>query len=425
MSMQSSAFEAPQRDRDVIRGLASEIAAVAALPEQAENARRWQALNDLKPERPLVWINEIPWHEMEVDQELTCLCENDLLRGLERRFRTTLYQWRHMPGDMVVNGYAPCPRVWSSTGIGLDVQETTIPQNEAGGIQSHHFEAQIEGPEDIEKIRMPKVSYDEEATRQRQAFLSEVLDGVLPVQVEGVKHIWFTPWDNLIRLVDMESFMMDMIDRPDFIDGLVGRYVDAKLHELTQMEALNLFSAGTDNTRVGSGGYAYTSDLPGDDFDPEHVRPRDLWGCGNAQIFSEISPDMHWEFSLKHEVRWLKRWGLTYYGCCEPLHNKIDILRRIPNLRKISMSPWADAGKAAEQIGSEFVFSHKPSPAVLAEDSWRPQQARDNLKRVLDATRGCPVEVIMKDISTVRSDPRRLWEWEAIATELVQEYAAS
>jgi hypothetical protein len=26
----------------------------------------------------------------------------------------------------------------------------------------------------------------------------------------------------------------------------------------------------------------------------------------------------------------------------------------------------------------------------------------------------------MKDISTVRNDPRRLWEWEKIAMELVQ-----
>ncbi len=39
---------------------------------------------------------------------------------------------------------------------------------------------------------------------------------------------------------------------------------------------------------------------------------------------------MHWEFGLKHELRWLERWGLTYYGCCEPLDVKVGILRASP-----------------------------------------------------------------------------------------------
>jgi hypothetical protein len=30
-----------------------------------------------------------------------------------------------------------------------------------------------------------------------------------------------------------------------------------------------------------------------------------MWGCSNAQIFSEVSPQMHWEFALEHDLRWL------------------------------------------------------------------------------------------------------------------------
>ena len=41
----------------------------------------------------------------------------------------------------------------------------------------------------------------------------------------------------------------------------------------------------------------------------------------------------------------------------------------------------------------------------------------------LEAARGCHVELIMKDISTVRYQPQRLWEWAAIAMEVVQAYA--
>ena len=121
---------------------------------------------------------------------------------------------------------------------------------------------------------------------------------------------------------------------------------------------------------------------------------------------------MHWEFALKHEMRWLERWGLTYYGCCEPLDIKMDLMRRIPNLRKISMSPWVDVERAVRLVGSDYVFSRKPTPAVLAEDTWQPEQARQHLRDFLERARGCRVELIMKDISTVRYQPRRLWEWE-------------
>jgi hypothetical protein len=117
-------------------------------------------------------------------------------------------------------------------------------------------------------------------------------------------------------------------------------------------------------------------------------------------------------------MRWLKRWGLIYYGCCEPLDNKLDVLRRIPNLRKVSVSPWCNARKTIEAIGSDFVISHKPNPAILAESQWDPQQARKNIRTFLDTTEGqCHVELIMKDVSTVRYDPKRLWEWAAIALE--------
>ncbi len=51
------------RDRDVLRRLATEIAEIVALPVHREKARLWRKLNDLESERPMVWINEICWHE--------------------------------------------------------------------------------------------------------------------------------------------------------------------------------------------------------------------------------------------------------------------------------------------------------------------------------------------------------------------------
>jgi hypothetical protein len=132
---------------------------------------------------------------------------------------------------------------------------------------------------------------------------------------------------------------------------------------------------------------------------------------------------MHWEFCLKHEMRWLERFGLNCYGCCEPLHNKMGILRRIPRLRRVSMSTWIDVDKAVEAIGRDFIFSYKPNPAVLATDTWDPGLARKDLHRVLDKAKGCVVELIMKDVSTCRNDPSRVWAWCDLAVKVAEEYA--
>lgn len=216
--------------------------------------------------------------------------------------------------------------------------------------------------------------------------------------------------------------MKDLVDRPEMVDAAMTRLVDGYIAMLDQWEALNLLTRNDDNTRIGSGGYGYTGALPGEPYDPQRPRPHNLWGCATAQIFGSVSPKMHWDFALKHEMRWLERWGLTYYGCCEPLDVKMGILRRVPNLRKLSMSPWINTERAVRNVGTDYVMSRKPNPAVLAEDTWRPEQARQDLVDFLDRARGCHVEIILKDISTVRYDPRRLWDWARIAMEVVEDY---
>ena len=166
--------------------------------------------------------------------------------------------------------------------------------------------------------------------------------------------------------------MLDLIERPDLVHAAVERMVDAWMVELDQFVALNALALDCNNTRIGSGGYGYTRELPGADFDPDYVQPHNMWGCSNAQVFSEVSPEMHWEFAMRHDLRWLARWGLTYYGCCEPLHQKIDLLRQIPNLRKLSVSPRCDSQRVVQEVGTDYVISRKPNPAILAEDDWQP-----------------------------------------------------
>ena len=409
-----------QEEVDVLRSLAEEWAKVASLPVHKEKARLWQKLNDLESERPLVWINEIPWHEMNHQDELSLRCENQWARSQEELMRRSLYQWKHMPGDMILNPWLDCPLAIHSTDFGIMEDVDLAITDKSSDIVSRHFNIQIRDMEDLEKIQLPVITHNLKATDIRYRLMEDIFGDIIPVKKQGQTHIWFTPWDYLIRWWGIQEAMMDLILRPDMVHAFYEKMVQAWMVELDQFEAQNLLSLDCDNTRIGSGGYGYTKEMPGKPYDPEQIRPHNMWGCSNAQIFSEVSPEMHWEFAMEHDLKWLERWNLTYYGCCEPLAGKGHLLKRIPNLRKVSFSPWNDTRKGIEELGKDYVISRKPSPAIFASSSFDPDQARREIREFLDHAEGqCHIEFIMKDISTVKYDPRRLWEWEKICMEEV------
>jgi len=412
-------IEVSDGDRDILRGLAEQKAAAGAESSQKEKARLWAALNDLKSERPLVWINEIPWNEMNVDDELTLQCEGRWAREQEENLRKELYQWNHLPGDMVVNPWIACPKAIHSTDFGIVEDTDVVKTDETNEVVSRHFIVQIEKMADLGKIQMPEVTYSEEQTAVREAAFNNVFGDILPVKVVGQSHIWFTPWDFLIRWTGIENAMIGLYTEPELYHAAVDRLVDAWMVELDQFDELNALELDNNNERVGSGGYGYISELPSLENRPEHVHPSDMWGCSNAQIFSEVSPEMHWDFAIAHDMRWMERWGVNYYGCCEPLHHKTEQLKKVPRLRKVSTSAWCDVEKLMSGLGSDMVYSIKPSPAILAEDEWHPERARAEIRRVLDIGGDAHMEFIMKDISTVRYKPERLWEWSEIAMQEV------
>jgi hypothetical protein len=409
------------REKVVLRGLVAELARVATLPVHREKAELWRRLNDLESARPMVWINEIPWHEMNVHDELTLQTEHPWARDWETTLRQTLYQWRHLPADMIVSDFIECPLAIESTDFGIIEDVDVARTDEANPIVSRHFNIQIRQPEDLDKIKMPRITHNQIATEFRFAAMSEICQGLLPAKKVGQTHIWYTPWDYLIRWYGVTEAMIDLHDRPDFVDACVQRLASAWMTELDQFAEQNLLSLDSNNTRIGSGGYGYTKALPAA-APTVGVQPGQMWGCSNAQIFSEVSPEMHWEHALRHDLPWLSRWGLNYYGCCEPLDFKLDLLRRIPNLRKISMNFRIKPDRAVQNVQDKYVFSYKPNPAFFAEDNFRLHEMRAELRTVLERARGCHVEIIMKDISTVRYKPQRLWEWAQMAMQLAEEF---
>jgi hypothetical protein len=408
-------------DISILRSLAEQVAEIGSLPVQKQTAQEWRRLNSLKKGRPLIWINELPWHEMNVNDEMTLCCKDSFCRGIEWNLRATIYQWQHLRGDMVVEPIYYSPLVIHDSGFGIIETGDHIAQSDNGGIFSTGYKPQINDEKDIAKIKDPVVTHDAEASERNYQSLSEIFGDILPVQKCGIVHMWFSPWDELIRWWGVQEALMDIAMRPELVHMAMDRLTNAFLARLRQWEELNLLSLTPGNYRVGSGGPGYCDEIPAPDFDANHVRTIDQWGCATAQIFSSVSPAMHEEFALHYERRWLSKFGINYYGCCEPLHDKLDVLTSIPNLRKISMSPWADLDKAAPKMAGKYVVSYKPNPAIFATDIYDPTQAHRELTDALKKTEGCVVEIIMKDISATRNDPHRVWQWAQMAMDVAGE----
>ena len=407
------------RDKTILRRLAEEVAKIAALPAQEERRALWRRLNGLKPARPMVMIDQICWNELQADGTLALQCEDGECRHYEDTLRKTLFQWRHFPVDMVVE---PCVAVGravvnSAPGFGVQSHAEVAVTDPTNSVRGYAYHNQFTTDADLEKIKMPVITHDVAETARREAAAHEIFGGVIETRTIGFDPSYMSLWDPISHWMSVEGALMAIVDRPGFVHAMLERMTRGYLSMLDQLEAQGLL-CGPQPLIHCTG--AYTDELPAPGYDVARPRTKDIWCFGLAQMFSTVSPAMFDEFEVDYAKRLAERFGLVYYGCCDPLDLKMAQVRKIPNVRKVSMSPWVDQARGAAAIHGDYVYSRKPSPAFLATDVFHEDQVRADLQETVDVCRehGCPCEMILKDISTIRYDPPRLARWAQIAMEV-------
>ncbi len=409
-----------EQDRRILRELAQRWADIAALDAQKEHEKAWRALYGLAPVRPLITIDQICWQEFGRQEELVLHCTDPFARRLEGQLRQILYRWAHFPCDMVVKPYFPLAKVWHDSGFGIE----TVPQDENGhdNAQTHLYVDNLPDEASLEKLHAPKIVYDKEASEKQKALAEEYFGDILPVRLVGDLR-WAALWDRIVFWRGAETVLYDLADRPEYLHALMQKLCALEMDVIDQLEEQNLLEA--------NGAYChcletYCDELPGEGFDPQHTRAQDCWVSGAAQIFSEVSPAMHDEFEIAYMKPIFERFGLVNYGCCEPLHRKIDIIRKIRNVRAISVSPWADVDVAADAMGADYVMARKPNPAYVAFAQMDEEPIRRQTRETLEACRrnGTPVIFVLKDITTVRNEPLRLDRWHDIVQQEIGRFGS-
>lgn len=407
-----------KEDVNIIRQLAKRVAEAAALPVQEEKRALWRRLNALDPVRPMVMIDQVAWNEID-SEELALRCTDPECRGYEAGLRRTLYQWNHFRADMVVEPFIRVPKAVHNSGFGVTVREDTVATDPANDVVGHRYMNQFQTEDDLEKIQTPEIAHDPGETARRLAVAHELFVGLLEVRPWGIDP-YLSYWDPISTWMGVENALFALIERPDYMHRLAARMRDGYLSMLDQLEMQGLLCQPQSLIHCTG---AYTDELPAPGYDPERPRTKDLWMFGLAQMFSTVSPQMFREFEVDYIAPVCARFGLVYYGCCDPLDGKMHEVRMIPNVRKVSMSPWVDEERGAAEIGGDFVYSRKPNPAMLADSTFDPALVRAHLTATRKACEkhGCALEFILKDISTVRYEPERLSAWAEIAMDVAGE----
>lgn len=399
-----------KQERAVLRKLADKTAGLAARPVEEEKRDLWYSHNALEPTRPLIFCDpENGWNEIIAGDRLQCA--GKLAREWEMILRKEIFWGESMLDDRVIQPFFDIHHVYTESDWGM--HETKRGGDDGG---SYVWDAPLTSYDDLDNIRFPEIAVDYCATDDLIALADDVFGDILTVRLRG-KWWWSMgmTW-TLVNIRGLEQIMYDTYDHPGRLKQLMGILSAGTQAKLDFLEENGLLSLNNDGTYVGSGGFGWTRELPAPGFDGA-VRTMDMWGFAESQETVTFSPEMFEEFVFPYQLPILERFGLNCYGCCEPLDKRWRVVERIPRLRRVSVSAWADAADMAEKLGGRFIFSYKPNPADLAVPLMDEERVRKNLRRVLDLTRTCRVEVIMKDNHTIGNNPENVIRWCRIARE--------
>ncbi len=407
------------RDVRILRELARRYVDICSEDVQQERRDLWRRHNSLVRTRPLIYMRYFSVRNEEIP-DLALECEDPFYRRHEDFLRRAIFQGA-IGDDFVFEPWIT-QRATTVTPAGgpWGFRYDHIYSDEPRG--AWKFDPPLKELADIEKLAEPNHVIDEEATARNLARLHEAVGDLLEVNVDRAPfyRVWRADIScDLAQLRGLEQVMWDMADNPDWLHGLAGRLSAGVLRTHDEAERAGDWRLCNHENQA----MPYALELPDPQANGESVTRDRLWTFVAAQEMAQVSPQMHEEFVLDYQLPIMEKFGLVAYGCCEDLTHKIDMLRRIPNLRRIAVTPVADVARCAEQIGEDYVFSWRPNPALMVSCGFDEERVRRIIREGLQAARGCHVDITLKDIETVQGDPTRLRRWVEVVREVIEESA--
>ena len=409
----------PGHDIDCLRRLVDRKLVIADTSTNQERRRAWYDHDTGSHSRPMVLAETggLRDHARPVaDKDL--VCTSHWARVIEHALRVELYQFEVLQDDHVIE-----PRMclgWRVKASGYGVQVVQHHADFDGTLGARRWDAPIQDLESgLHRLQPRTFSVDRDATHFEVDLLEHAFGDLLPIEIRG-SHWWTLgmTW-TAIELIGLENLMLAMYDQPDGLHALMAFLRDDAWAFADWLQVEDLLCRNDSNDYIGSGSMGYTRDLarPG----AEDVRTTDQWVLLESQETVGVGPEQFAEFIFPYQADVAQRFGKIYYGCCEPVHSRIDVLSQLPNLARVSVSPWADEERMAAALGERIVYSRKPNPTSVSTEVFDEAAILEDLRHTLAVARNCRVELIMKDVHTLCEHPERLPRWVQLARRAVNE----
>lgn len=425
-------------ERQVIRELAKKVAELANQPIMEERRKLWYAHNDLKTDQPVINCSpEGAWREIVPPE--TLVCEDEMLREIEWTLRARIARAELIHDDVPAEMRWDCLKIIGNTGWTMEGQSarnaftnewvhipmiSEVNPSWRPGYQfdttAAEFNPLIDDLDDIDQIYKlipPKVIYDKEGSECKWEIHQELLGDILDCHWTGTTFIGFSWMETYTKVRGYENALYDLYDYPEEMHKLCGILEEGYLNLYQQLLDMGLLDLNNTCQYSGTGGFGYTNDLelpkPG-----EKLTFKNLWASAESQEFISVSPEMTKEYAIDYEKRLLEKFGLSSYGCCDNLENKLQDVTKISNLRRISVSPWADVRSMRDQMGMNYIFSCKPNPSYVTS-GWDEDFMRKYTSKLMTDGKGTPFEIILKDTHTIQGDPGRFRKWTDLCRECI------
>lgn len=411
------------RERGYLRGLAARQRELSETPENKALERRWYAHNEGSGDQPMILMETKYCEDDLIDLE----CASPFARELELELKRHLVNLDLIKDDKVVPGYLTLYHDVAITTLNLDMEEKRISDSRGKSVGYTTIQHLRDLPASMHKIGATVRRADRDLTRRRTEAAEELLGDILPVKLKNHPSFnWaVSPSKKVEYLMGLEAMMLAPYDCPDEFLRLYRILTDDVLETFAWMSAEGVLELNNGNDYAGAGSYGFTRHLPTEACARTGiVTTRDLWGNLNSQETVGVSPDMYGEFYWPFYRELASHFGQVYYGCCEPTNPIWDTyLSTLPNLRKVSVSPWADEEFMAERLrGGGIIYCRKPSPNYLALDMPFDEDAyREHIAASVRAARGCRMEISCRDIYALYGDREKLGTAVRIIREVCDE----
>ena len=400
------------KDKSRLRALAGKQSELANDEKNRQLYARWLAhgRGDING-GPMVRI-ELDTFEPEILPP-RMQCEGDEARVIERRLLRAMVNRELFDDDTLVpDRYQVGDRV-SFVPFGLPVN-----RQHTGGLGFHdipHFEDMETG---LTLIKPTICKEDIAGADMEAARADELFGDLLSVQrVGSVPAMSATA--HMLNLMGMENMYIAMAEEPEQFKQMLDILIDDYIAHFKRLTEAGLLRSAAREEALYQGTYCFTDELPDGKV---AAKLNELWLYMDSQECSGVSANMYRELVFPSFARLMNEFGLVSYGCCEAVHALWDdCLSKVPNLRKVSVSPWCDEEMMGERLhGSNVAYLRKPTPNLIGVGAELDEQAtHDHIRRTAIAARGCLLEVIQRDVYTVNSDPQKVHRYvEIIRQEL-------